>query len=338
MTTSPHKYRQPLLEASLGLLWRQWTLLGIPGYEGHQRDEYRIVDPESLLLLTSALGRFDARLLDEVLNWLRQHGRFINIQRLKSLQQQHAFGNKRILSAMAATLLENSRLAKWRAIEMLSEAKAGEEPLFQNPDGSPLPVFGMPDPFFQRFGYFRGVQQSRRDASAPKVQSPDLLLIKLRALFGVNARAEIIAALLTTRSTHPSGLARRTGYLPRSVQDILNEMAFSGHVIADRPKGSREKFFSLRPGDWHFLITWAEQRFPQWVDWTVLFSLLQNSLLALFEINPISPLAAALRFREIFDRHYSALSEAGLAGHFSGSVHESGLNFMEAFLREITNL
>lgn len=338
MTTSLHKFRQPLLEASLGLLWRQWTLLGIPGYEERHRDEYRIIDPESLLLLTSELGRFDARLLDEVLNWLRQHGRFINIQRLKSLQQQHTFGNKRILSAVAATLLENSRLAKWRAVEMLAEAKAGEEPLFQNSNGSPLPVFGKPDPFFQRFGYFRGVPPPRRDASSPKVQSPDLLLIKLRALFGVNARAEIIAALLTTRSNHPSGLARRTGYLPRSVQDILNEMAFSGHVIADRPKGSREKFFSLRPGEWNFLITWSEQKFPQWIDWPVLFSLLQNSLLALYETKSTSPLAAALRFREIFDHHYPALSEAGLAGHFSGSVHQSGLNFMEAFLTEITNL
>lgn len=339
MATSLHKFREPLLEASLGLLWRQWTLLGVPGYAGdRQGDDYRVVDPESLLLLTSELGRFDARLLDEVLNWLRQHGRFINIQRLKSLQQQHGVGNKRVLSAMAATLLENSRLAKWRAIEMLAETGKGEEPLFWNPDGSPLPVFGKPDPFFQRFGYFRGMQHPRRDASPPKVQSPDLLLIKLRALFGVNARAEIISALLTARSSHPSGLARRTGYLPRSVQDILNEMAFSGHVIACRPKGSREKFFSLRPGDWNFLITWSEPKFPQWVDWPVIFSLLQNSLLALYETKLASPLAAALRFREIFDLHHPALSEAGLAGHFSGSVHQSGLNFMEAFLAELTNL
>jgi len=338
MTTSLHKSRQQLVEVALGLLWRQWTLLGVPGQGDDLGAESRIVDPESLLLLTSELGRFDARLLDEVVNWLRQHGRFINIQRLKSLQQQHAFGNTRVLAAMAATLLENSRLAKWRAVELLAEAGADEEPLFRNAeDGLPLPVFGRCDPVFQRFGYSRGVQEVRRDASAPRVESPDLLLIKLRALFGVNARAEILAALLTTHSHHASGLARRTGYLPRSVQDVLNEMAFSGHVVAERPKGSREKFFSLRPGDWNFLITWSGAKFPQWVDWPVLFSLLQESLLALYETKPVSPLAAALRFRDIFDRHYPALSEAGLAGRFSSSMHESGLGFMEAFRRELTN-
>lgn len=339
MTTSLHNFRQQLAEAALGLLWRQWTLLGVPGHEDNEGTGARIVDPESLLLLTSELGRFDARLLDEVVNWLRQHGRFINIQRLKSLQQQHAFGNTRVLAAMAATLLENSRLAKWRAVELLAGAGAGEEPLFRNAeDGLPLPVFGRPDPFFRRFGYLRGVQEVRRDASTPKVERPDLLLIKLRALFGVNARAEILAALLTTHSHHASGLARRTGYLPRSVQDVLNEMAFSGHVVGERPKGSREKHFFLRPGDWNFLITWPEPVFPQWVDWPVIFSLLQEVLLALYETKPVSPLAAALRLREIFDRHYAALSEAGLAGHFAGSVRQSGLGFLEAFLGELASL
>jgi hypothetical protein len=335
MTTLLEKYKAPLLEAALALAWRQWSLLGIPGYEEASRSEHRIIDPESLLLLTTELGRFDARLLDEVQNWLRQHGRLINIQRLKSIHQQHSFGNAHVLSAIATTLLENSRLAKWRAIEALAEESADEISLFRNPDGSPAPIFGKADPAYRRVGYFRGVQKPRRDITPPQVQISDLLLIKLRALFGVNARAEILAALLTTESSHPSAVARRTGYLPRSVQDVLNEMALSGHVITGRPKGTREKYFSLRPNEWNFLITWPEPDFPDWVDWTILFALLHDSLLALFDKKRESSLATAMRFREIFDLHFPALSEAGLAGYFARSAHSSGMKFLDAFLKEI---
>jgi hypothetical protein len=339
MTTSLNRFRQTLLEGALALLWRQWTLLGIPSHEGPKSEiEYRIIDPESLLLLTTELGRFDARLLDEATNWLRQYGRLINIQRLKGIYRQHELGDGRVLSAIACTVLQNSRLAKWRAIESLAEPRVGKEPLFRNLNGAPSPVFGKADPSFEKFGFFRGVQKPRNDASDPQVKNPDLLLVKLRALFGVNARAEIIAALLSTQFTHPSALARRTGYLPRSVQETLNEMALSGHLVTERPKGSREKFFSLRPGDWNFLITWPGQKFPQWIAWAIIFALIQNALRVLYNEKQGSLMATALRFREIFDRHYPALAEAGVAGHFSDTSHESGLKFLEAFLTEITNL
>lgn len=339
MTTSLNSFRQALLESALALLWRQWTLLGIPSHERPKPEtEYRIIDPESLLLLTSELGRFDARLLDETTNWLRQYGRLINIQRLKGIYRQHELGDGRVLSAVASTVLQNSRLAKWRTIESLVEPRVGKEPLFRNLDGAPSPIFGKADPSFEKFGFFRGIQKPRNDASEPQVKNPELLLVKLRALFGVNARAEIIAALLSTRFTHPSALARRTGYLPRSVQETLNEMAVSGHLVTERPKGSREKFFSLRPGDWNFLITWPGQKFPQWITWAVIFALIQDVLRVLYDEKQGSLMTTALRFREIFDRQYPALAEAGVAGCFSGASHESGLKFLEAFLTEITNL
>lgn len=326
-------YRQALVDASLAAVWRQWTLLGVPGYEVSSGDEHRILDPESLLLFTSALGRFDARLLDEAIHWLQRHGKLINIQRLKNIQQQFSLGNREVLSAIAATILSNSRLAKWQTIKTVP--KEGEEPLFLNRDGIPLPVFGPPDPNFAKFGYYRGKYHPRDDATAPHVEHADLLLVKLRALFGVNARAEIIAMLLVTPSCHPSALARRTGYLPRSVQDILNEMALSGHVLSARPGGSREKYFSLRPEDWDFLITWTPPEFPRWGDWALRFSLIQSTLDLLYSNQPMSDSAVALRLRGLLDRYYPALSEAGIAQHFSQSLPRTGIGFLEVFLKEM---
>ena len=343
MTISLNDYRQALLKDALRLLWRQWTLLGVPGHDEDQANatnERRIIDPESLLLITSELGRFDARLFDEAVNWLRQYGKLINIQRLRGIQQLHPLGNLRVLSAIASTVLENSRLSKWRAIEALSENQIGSEPLFLNFDGKPLPPFGKPDPNFERFGFFRGIQSLRPDATSPRVERPELLLVKLRALFGVNARAEVIAALLSMQVAHPSALARRIAYLPRSIQELLNEMALSGHIVTRREKGSREKYFSLRAGDWNFLITWPGAKIPQWTDWTVIFILLQDSIATLFseKLSDASQLMVALRLREIFERHYARLSEAGLAQHFPKAAHHSGLDFLDAFLTELRKL
>lgn len=339
MTTSLTESRARLVESTLSLLWRQWTLLGVPGQlSPEDSSDPRIIDPESLLLLTSVLGRFDARLLDEVTNWLLQYGRLINIQRLKGIHRQHRLGDDLVLSAIAATVLQNSRLAKWQTIQALAQPRTATEPLFRSIDGKPAPAFGKPDPFFARYGLFRGLQKTRDDASPPRVESPAVLLMKLRALFGINARAEIIATLLSTTHSHPSALARRTAYLPRSIQDTLNEMALSGHVVTQRAKGSREKYFSLRPNDWHFLITWPKPKFPLWTDWAVLFSLIQDATETLYvEGNP-SQKAIALRFREIFDTHYPLLAEAGLAGHFQRTSQRSGTDFLDSFLAEIISL
>jgi hypothetical protein len=344
MKMSLNNYKQDLLSGVLSLLWRQWSLLGIPGQLIEERrvsGERYIIDPEALLLVTSELARFDARLFDESLNWLRQYGKLINIQRLKGILQLHELGNRQVLAAMASTVLENRRLSKWRAIESLGEKREGNESLFKNSDGAPAPVFGKGDPHFAKFGLFRGQAPARADAMAPKVGShPELLLVKLRALLGVNARAEIISALLSLQVAHPSALARRISYLPRSVQDTLNEMALSGHVTSER---SREKYFSLRPGDWNFLMTWTAPdsqtvpRFPNWIDWTVVFALLQDTITLLNsgDLEKASTLMAALRLRDIYERHAPQLAETGLAENFINTSRRTGLEFLESFLAEL---
>ena len=343
MKTSLNSFRHDLLDSVLSLLWRQWTLLGVSGQqlERHNENTERfIIDPEPLLLVTSELGRFDARLFDESLNWLRQYGKLINIQRLKGILQQRILGNPQVLAAMASTVLENRRLSKWRTIESMGKERAGSDSLFRTINEASLTV-SSPDPHFKKFGFIRGTSTARPNATPPQVASySELLLVKLRALLGVNARAEIIAALLSLQVAHPSALARRIAYLPRSVQDTLNEMTLSGHITSER---SREKYFSLRPGDWNFLMTWdapnpqSAPRFPRWIDWTVVFALLQDTinLLHADEMKTASPLMAALRLREIYERHSPRLAETGLAENFTNTSRRSGTEFLDSFLTDL---
>ncbi|MBE0418337.1 MAG: hypothetical protein IBX63_11285, partial [Coriobacteriia bacterium] len=53
--------RDSLGQAILGLLWAQWTELGVGGTKGTARS---LVDPEALLLATTVFGRYEARLFD----------------------------------------------------------------------------------------------------------------------------------------------------------------------------------------------------------------------------------------------------------------------------------
>jgi len=337
MTTSLENSRADLLHSALDLLWRQWTLLGVPGHAPETAPSLpRIIDPEALLLFTTELGRYDARLLDEVTNWLRQYARLINVQRLKTLHHTHHLGDTAALSALAATLLQNARMAKWKTLASLAEPPPEPRALFLREDGGDLPAHGPIDPVYAAYGLTRGLQPVRSDARPPQIDHPGVLLIKLRALFGVSARAEIIAALLTEESAHPAALAHRIGYLPRTVQDNLNEMALSGHVAGARVPGLREKHFALRPHDWQFLITWEARSFPSWVEWAVRFALVQDALGLLAGRFGPPDLTVALRFREIYERHYPALSRAGLAGRFTRTAHASGIEFAGAFLSELS--
>lgn len=98
MKTSLKQFRDSYLETLLRFLWREWTVLGVAGQDkaalGH------VVDPETLLLFTCCLGRYDQRLFDEVLDWLVRNGRFINIQRLKNILRQETFQGGDVLDPL----------------------------------------------------------------------------------------------------------------------------------------------------------------------------------------------------------------------------------------------
>ncbi len=72
------------------------------------------------------------------------------------------------------------------------------------------------------------------------------LLLRLRALLGVNIRCEIFCLLGSVDEIHPSEVAKLVGHAPRTTQNALAEMARSG-VVQMRAHG-REKSYALKPG------------------------------------------------------------------------------------------
>jgi hypothetical protein len=336
MTTSFQASRDKLLGRFLDLLWHQWSTLGVAGQRGGDGD--RIIDPEALLLATTRFGRYDSRLLDEVIDWLTSNGKRINLQRLRRLHEEWPVADQRVLAAISGVLAKQATMRKWKSLSNLPPADGSPEPLFVGLDGSVQPVFDTPDPDFLRCGLLRDPLERRGMSRLPDPRRAANLLCCLRALFGVNARAEIIAWLLTHESGHPAAIARDTGYFSKSVQHTLNEMEDSGHIRSRRE--GREKIFWLKPGDWDFLITWSQPpRFPTWVAWMPVFSGITTFVTALSEpgLDDLPEKVQAIQLRQALDTAMPALSRAGLAKTMTASRKLTGAELIFAIHHDLEN-
>ena len=167
------------------------------------------------------------------------------------------------------------------------------------------------------------------------------MIFIMRALLGVNARAEILTWLLTHDSGHPAAIARSTGYFSKSIQQILNEMEESAQVISVRH--GREKHFRVRAADWQFLLPPPKQgqsAFPRWVDWMPLFAAITRfaETLALPCIDDKSEHFQAIKLREALDEAMPALVRAGVSHELRSSRDQRGADLIQSLLADLDSL
>ncbi|WP_404420521.1 hypothetical protein [Nibricoccus sp. IMCC34717] len=285
MQTLSPRFNDELRTSVVQLLWRQWSALGVAGPVAQEGN--CAVDPEALLLISTQFARHDARLFDEIADWLQRNGHWINLMRLSRLEREFAFGDTAVLGALAEHLAQRTTHAKWKA---LSKNRPPSQPpalLFTH-----LPPPNRADEIFLRWGWLRPELEFRGLSKAPHPTTPASFLLKLRALFGLQSRAEVVAWLLAHEAGHPAQIARETGYFRGSIQNVLNELEVSGLIYSARE--GREKHFVAPRGNWRFLLASAPKNladFPKWVPWSDLFALLcrYEGLTASPDFNRYSP-------------------------------------------------
>jgi hypothetical protein len=327
METSLIKSRDRFRELVLNLLWRQWGAIGVAG-SGRGNDAW-VIDPEALLLVTTTFGRYEPRLFDEVLDWLNTNSQSINLQRLQNLSQ--VIGRRSVLNGIAAHLARRTINGKWRTLLRNAEPPAPSELLF--PD---VPVIGQPDDLFAQHGWRRGPVKLRQLSQSPNPDQVTNLLFKLRSLFGVQARAEVMAFLLTNEAGHPAEMAERLAYFPRTIQSTLNDMERSGHVLSGR--SGREKRFWLRRDEWRFLITWQvpAREFPTWIDWASRFAALEAvwKFLTSAELSSSPAGVQAIELRATLEK----LSPEFLREHIQPPAGAGGAEFVSSVLESFQKL
>jgi hypothetical protein len=296
MEMSLREYRKRILDSLLALLWRQWTALGAPGYGAPIA--CWALDPEALFAFTCALGRYDARLFDMMAAWLHANERLMNIQRLRTLFQEGLFTGLPVAAAVARTLGKGSAGAKWHLLSQQCINAEKPCPLFLSADGTPLPVLSKFDPDFQASGFLRSPAEIRAMATPPPATGAATLVLRLRGLFGVSARCEILLYLLTHPTGYPREIARKTHYFHKTIHDALTDMAGSSYVSSLRLGREREYRVESRMLK-DALLGGADS--PVWIDWPVLFGAIEQfwgGICLLVDRNEEDPLLQSSELRK----------------------------------------
>lgn len=329
-----HDFSTELAKRVVVFLWRQWGQIGLASASVEPRDGWAI-DPEALLLLSSTFARYDPRLFDEVMDWLVKNANFLNIPRLKSLLRRFEFSGQPVIAAVAERVMEANRRLNW----LIPPMNSGGEPegLFLDPAGKPLPDFGPPDPAFLAAGFKRGKVELRGLSRRFNAIMPECVLLRLRALFGVSARADVMLYLLTHDVAHPSGIARDTGFSQKNVQDTLVDMAASMVVHTVQSEGRMKQYFVQKEDRFRFLYRPEKPIFmPRWVTWPPIFRVLEILLAETrrMELLTLSDLLLVSELRRLADRIRPLVNQADMSRSFSDPSLHPGVAYADVFLKE----
>lgn len=340
MALSLISFREEYLQLVLRFLWRQWSALGVAGHA--DTGDAWAVDPEALLLLTCTMGRYDPRLFDEVIDWLTTNERFVNVQRLKSVLVKEGFkGNTvvPVLGAIAGAMKREGRRSKWARLAQRPKDEPEDRYLFRLPDNCVLPLVGEPDPVFREYGWLRNPLELRGLSKSFPPRAKPCLWLRLRALFGVNARCEILLYLLIAGRANSSDIARQTHFFQRTIQDALAEMAASGLLASQRL--GREKLHWLRDAEkWEALLDVSGGEM-HWICWAPLFAALESVWLCIqadaFDSMP--PMLQMSELRKLVRSDVGRkLVMSGLNVSLPDSESTPGMEYLEQLLRALRDV
>jgi hypothetical protein len=207
MTTSPSTTAaQELREEIRRFYWGAWSELGVSGW-GRTHNDWAI-DPEPLIAFSPSVIASEPRLRNEVTDWCCDNWRCISAVRLRHLLQDNPEEDTDAWGQLAATVNQFSGAAKW------PRATSGRD--------------------FTRTG---------RSSLRPLSES-SMIYLRMRSIFGLTARTEILRYLLFTgeRST-AAMLATQVNYAKRNVAEACESLSRAG-LLYSKQVGNR-LYFSL---------------------------------------------------------------------------------------------
>jgi hypothetical protein len=189
-----------LRAVALGRLAAQWTALG-GQLDGPS--ETAVVDLEALLTATARLGPEEPRLAEVALAWSILHGTAVNGARLRTVAAELGAAD---VTAELAAAVRSAGGPPWPLADASGAAGAW---------GSIAPRSGL--------------------AVVYDLVAPARLVWRLRAGFGVNARADVLAALLVARAPlSVADIATWTRFGKRTVAGAVADIALAGLAEVER--------------------------------------------------------------------------------------------------------
>lgn len=280
-----------LQSALLNRAWIQWIALGVDAVGEH---DDAVVDPEALIALTAELGDADARLRDVSTDWCVAYGRYINGSRLRQVARELRTPPE-VIGEYVATV-----------------ATAG---------GPAWPMATHPRPEYASRG------KARLDSATLRPR----LRVRLRAAFGVNARADVLAALLAAPETGLSlaDLARKTRFTKPNVAFAVDALVLAG-LIEARAVGNERRVALTRGGA---ILPGLQPRIAQ-PDWVTRFGVALE-VLRFAGQDGMSRSVRAIEARRVVEGLRTRITSEGLP---QPNLDALGADFADAFDRWVVEL
>lgn len=295
-TDSPFDFVQQARDTALDAVWRQWSALGASVGGPRPRT---ILDPEALVLASLALVPYERRLGDVLLWWASVGAPLLSVQRVRSLSKGSAEPvTTDGLGAFAASAVEAGD-RRWKRL-------AGPEGLDARPG---------------------------KGAARPDLSDPSALVLRLRAAFGVSAKADLFAVLLgNERPQTVRDLAEASGYSTVAVRVALGEMVLAR--VAESTGASPATYRVADAARWSGLLAGGPR--PRWGYWAETLGV----LLAASEwgrgAEAWSDYVASSKARDLAERHARALRVAAPeAPRLDGHRGEAALAPFAATVRAV---
>lgn len=295
-------------EAALVACWEQWRSLGaLAGAYGPQ-EATAIVDPEALVLL-SLFIRDRERRLDDFLGWWAAVGSpLLSVQRLQNLAQRLPESVQERTGAFARLAVEAGD-RRWRRHQGSS-------------NGLNL------------------VPRKGKGVDHLSLYEAPTLMLRLRAGFGVGAKADLLTYLL---GLHGARITTREatealGYTDVALRRAAQEMILA-RFIEEIP--GRPAHYAADPAAWKPLLqseTRGDARQPQWRHWAGIFAFLTGVLAWTDQGKEAewSPYVWASRARDLGERHRHALDAIRL--RLPEADRHRGPAYLSAFVDTVEEL
>lgn len=242
----------------LGFAWDQWAQLGVSA--SSSRHDRWAADPEALLLFTLEVARDDARLFDEVLDWLVVNEALIGVRRLRTLA--HDDEDRELLEPAldwVARRRPRARLAGKRTAAAATAPRA----LFRR---AVLPA-AQPDGVFLAHGWRKPTTEPSGKSQPPDPRASICFAFRMRQLLGVGVRAEVMRLLLTTDAPRVTAqvVADSAAFAKRNVHEALGALRAAG--VVDAIEVRNELRYSAPKSDWARLLGLDASDLPEQRDW-----------------------------------------------------------------------
>lgn len=288
----PTQPSDSLRDALVQRAWAQWIALGVSAVGSAEEN---VIDPEALVSLTADLGDADARLRDTSIDWCSEYGRYVNTTRLRRVLDEVGTGAQAI-GEYAATV-----------------AAAG---------GPRWPMASDPRP-----GY-----RSRGKARLEHLDSTPRLNLRLRAAFGVNARADVLAALALRPgiTLTLADLARITRFTKRNVALTVDALALAG-MLELESVGNERRVILRRER----IQPWLPTQHVEPVDWIDRFTVGVATLRFLDAHASTKPNVRDIEARRLVRTLHTKIRQAALP---QPDMQRLGESFREAFSEWVAHL